>query len=817
MTTGANDLVNEVFERLLDADAPDDLIDAVLAAAGGIDAFVAWTGVATPTRPTTTSDDIKAAPTGVFLTGLRAEGFRGIGPRSHLTFAPGPGLHVIVGRNGCGKSSFAEALEVLLTGSTRRFEARTEAWREGWRNLHHTSTCEVQATAHIEGQFAQTILTRNWPAGATDFSDSPTKVQTKGQPVTDLHAIGWATAVRAYKPMLCAIDFDDVAGKPSALHDLLVEVLGLEPYNEAKKRLEQHDKELRSSIDLARKDAASLIDRLRKTTDTRATACLTAINGDKPPWDLDTLRDIVLGDFQPDSDVTTLHELRRLSWPNPDEVATQVAHLRQAADALGAAESTAAHTARLISSLLDDALQLHDDNGDQPCPVCGRGHLDAAWRAEATATNAELKAATSALNTATSDVQATTAEASGLMKPVPRSLSATVDGVDCSGALAAWTTWTTWAAAPVTGRTTAAARGFADHLENTILELDEALHAVVAAAAAKLQELDAAWRPLAADLAAWIPHAAAATDAVAKQKIAKDAVSWFKAEIDRLRTARFQLLAAEAQIIFERLSYRSNVSLLDVKLEGENTRRRVGFSLSVDDTDAGLGVLSQGEVNALALAMFVPRATRAESPFRFLVIDDPVQSMNPAKVDGLAQLLSELAKTRQVIVLTHDDRLPQAIRRLGLPASVVELARGEQSVVEARPLVSPAVSALQSAKAIAADKTIATDLQDRIIPGFCRMALEAAFTDLAWNKMLSAGKTHAEIEGLLDDTTKLYPRASLGLFANDTDTDKVLSRLNTISSRGASAFKACNEGTHVGVPNAALLIGDIEQLIGKLA
>ena len=28
MTTGANDLANEVFERLLDADAPDDLIDA---------------------------------------------------------------------------------------------------------------------------------------------------------------------------------------------------------------------------------------------------------------------------------------------------------------------------------------------------------------------------------------------------------------------------------------------------------------------------------------------------------------------------------------------------------------------------------------------------------------------------------------------------------------------------------------------------------------------------------------------------------------------------------------------------------------------
>jgi DNA repair exonuclease SbcCD ATPase subunit len=38
-----------------------------------------------------------------------------------------------------------------------------------------------------------------------------------------------------------------------------------------------------------------------------------------------------------------------------------------------------------------------------------------------------------------------------------------------------------------------------------------------------------------------------------------------------------------------------------------------------------------------------------------VVIDDPVQSLDPARVDGLARALEETARTCQVIVFTHDD------------------------------------------------------------------------------------------------------------------------------------------------------------------
>lgn len=96
-------------------------------------------------------------------------------------------------------------------------------------------------------------------------------------------------------------------------------------------------------------------------------------------------------------------------------------------------------------------------------------------------------------------------------------------------------------------------------------------------------------------------------------------------------------------------------------------------------------MLSNGELHALGLSLFLPRSTAPDSPFRFVVIDDPVQAMDPSKVEGLAHVLHETAASRQVIVLTHDDRLADALRRLMLPTMIVEVTRREGSLVEAVP------------------------------------------------------------------------------------------------------------------------------------
>src|SRR5260370_32849830 len=51
---------------------------------------------------------VEAPPVRAYLSSVSVEGFRGIGPMSKLSLRPGPGLSLVIGRNGSGKSSFAE-------------------------------------------------------------------------------------------------------------------------------------------------------------------------------------------------------------------------------------------------------------------------------------------------------------------------------------------------------------------------------------------------------------------------------------------------------------------------------------------------------------------------------------------------------------------------------------------------------------------------------------------------------------------------------------------------------------------------------------
>ncbi len=81
--------------------------------------------------PTQDPTEPQKPPRTAFLRRLTAQGFRGIGPRATLDVTPGPGLTLVVGRNGSGKSSFAEGLELLLTGDTYRWSQRSKVWRDG--------------------------------------------------------------------------------------------------------------------------------------------------------------------------------------------------------------------------------------------------------------------------------------------------------------------------------------------------------------------------------------------------------------------------------------------------------------------------------------------------------------------------------------------------------------------------------------------------------------------------------------------------------------------------------------------------------------
>ena len=219
----------------------------------------------------------------------------------------------------------------------------------------------------------------------------------------------------------------------------------------------------------------------------------------------------------------------------------------------------------------------------------------------------------------------------------------------------------------------------------------------------------------------------------------KPAEAWLKKAAAGIRDDRFAPIAEKAAGIWEHLRQQSHVELGRIQLTGEGTRRRVALDVTVDGVEgAALGVMSQGELHSLALSLFVPRATLAESPFRFIVIDDPVQSMDPARVDGLARVLESASADRQVVVFTHDDRLPEAVRRLDIAAEIVEVTRRDASVVELRRALDPVGRYLEDALAVAGTADLPSSAAARVVPGLCRLGLEAACMEVVRRRRLGA-------------------------------------------------------------------------------
>jgi hypothetical protein len=175
-----------------------------------------------------------------------------------------------------------------------------------------------------------------------------------------------------------------------------------------------------------------------------------------------------------------------------------------------------------------------------------------------------------------------------------------------------------------------------------------------------------------------------------------------------------------------------------------------------------LGVMSQGELHALALALFLPRATMQGSPIRFVVLDDPIQAMDPAKVDGFVRVLAKLAAERQVVVFSHDDRLPQVVRQTGVSAEILEVNRQANSSVEVVRCFDPVQRYLDDAFAITRDG-VPPGIAARIIPGLCRMAVEAAAHDVYFSQRLGKGDRRGDVEKTWQETTTTKQRIALVL------------------------------------------------------
>src|SRR5262245_29113408 len=297
-----------------------------------------------------------ALPAGVFLRSMTVEGFRGIGRTQTLELAPGPGLTLVVGRNGSGKSSFAEAVEVLLTGDSLRWKERASVWRDGWRNLHHPATF-LKGTFLVEGDASPCVVTRRWE-DAAEFEVAQLGVELPGRADADLETLGWAGALRTHRPFLSYNELGSLLDEgPSKLYDALSSILGLEDLVSAQGALQ----EARRTREKALKDATDarglLLERLRGVDDARARQVEAALGGKE--WDLEAV-DAVLaesgGAAGGAAATDVLRAIAALEPPDPERVAAAAAEMRAAQKALLSSAGTAAARSRDAANLLEQAL-----------------------------------------------------------------------------------------------------------------------------------------------------------------------------------------------------------------------------------------------------------------------------------------------------------------------------------------------------------------------------------------------------------------------------------------------------------------------------
>ncbi len=744
-----------------------------------------------------------AEPVGAFLRSITVQGFRGIGQSVTLPLRGMPGLVVVAGRNGSGKSTLAEGLELALTGVNSRWKGKAVVWSQQWRNLHAGDPASIQIALAEEGSGPTTIGV-DWPAGDVAVGDHKRWVQRHGAKREDPSTLGWHTALEMYRPLLSYDELSGILeGKPSDFYEELHKLLGLEALTLAMARLDGEVKQLKIPATEAKRAKDALKPKLEAHHDARAATALVQAKKTKP--DLDAVRPLIIGG----STTAPAAWMRacELTTPTAGDVEAGCAALREAADHESQQRRSVDALTTDRNRLLQASVDFHSEHGDQPCPVCTTGHLDNEWATAARELLERGQATTQAQNAARAATEQARSAVTALVRRVPAPPSADPDLTHLAAATAAHRAFVTL---PPDGD-----HALAQHITNTLGALTTAYDALRTEAGALINARDNDWEPIALDLADWVRKAEAAAETAPQLAVATQALQWLQDNAEELRDLRIAPLAEQAKAIWAALRQESNVGLGGIRLLGSKTQRRVKLEADVDGTGTdAFGVMSQGELQALALAIFIPRATSPASPFRFLVLDDPIQAMDPTKIDGFLQVLIKLATDRQVIVFTHDDRLPAAIRRSQAPAVIVEVSRSANSQVNVQESSNPAKRLLDDAFAIAADNGVPLEIKKVAIPVLCRDALEGTAWDVYAARELAAGQSRADVEATWEKAKLTKSRVGLAISSTD---DGAFSKWLSGGSARRTAMSVATNAIHNGTVDFKDAVNSTRTAIRDLA
>jgi wobble nucleotide-excising tRNase len=118
------------------------------------------------------------------------------------------------------------------------------------------------------------------------------------------------------------------------------------------------------------------------------------------------------------------------------------------------------------------------------------------------------------------------------------------------------------------------------------------------------------------------------------------------------------LKAARAAIdkYFRQLTRNPAVKEIVLELKEDTRSGRNVYHITDQDGKDLTPILSQGDLNALALAIFLGLASAGglTAPLGFVILDDPSQSMGAEHKGNLAAVLDQVCRTRQLLLATMD-------------------------------------------------------------------------------------------------------------------------------------------------------------------
>ncbi|MEU1808174.1 hypothetical protein [Micromonospora aurantiaca (nom. illeg.)] len=667
----------------------------------------------------TSSDRAKGSgelPGPWFLRGLEVQGHVGIGEAPlALKLPPKPGIVVISAPNGTGKTSAADALRHLLSDGVARKYELAEA------NLHYEDR-SIQAVV-TNGQDDVKISCSGFGAARWQQPDG-----TAG-PLPE----GWKSAYAQFSPVLLYPEIAPVIEKPDRLHDFLKGGLPLDVLMELLKLVDGVRTEGRTAKGMVEREHSAAFGQLAKLSGAESLVSLVRASGPLPsPEQAAEIR--ALAAALPRA--VRRPNLARI-WVVDREAVERLKDALKAVHEARVAVVPGADAAReaLEKLVRSKGEHLEHLRANDVCPVCGTtgaGWLPTARTAAERLTN-ELKA----LNTAerAADEQWRRLLSTAFPEPLPaetrellrRKFSDDGEFIDRWEQLSSRVTGlkvhtaSKEVLAELFEESEQVGKWYADVRGKIVSEYESAISGTALGGRQIEQWLDSVER-----------QRRACVRGAAADKLGKAVELWIK----DTRASLFKPIAEKVTEYWKELNRDSDLDLTELKLAG-GTRQagKVSISLAVGGTSVSPGpdapkVLSTGQRNALALATYLPRATQMESPFRFLVLDDPIHAFDSERVQYLARALVALSESFQIVVLTHDERLWHELRALGKHTRHLRLARlsDPASTVQVVDVTSPGmgfVEELERVLAIEEKRPVGSEAARTILAlTMCRQALD---------------------------------------------------------------------------------------------